>query len=229
MHWIARNILKQLAFADEIRYAELKPDNVEGNLFQYYSRGLEKDGLIRRGSEGYSLTNAGRLFVADLSQSKLMTRCHQPRVMVAVVARNEAGQWLFFRWRRHPYRDLVSLPMGRQTAGRPASQVAAEQLLHKAGYSGDLRFLGIAQVVMDEQTNRGIVGESDHFIVQVFEATKLVGEYGSDGLTGLSFWGDPANLLPEQFVGGFREIIDWIDDPMRTALIEIRSKNESSD
>jgi ribosomal protein S19E (S16A) len=64
MHWIQRHILKELALADSKRYTELKPDGIEGNLFQYHSRDLEKQGLIDRSEQGYALTPKGKSYVA---------------------------------------------------------------------------------------------------------------------------------------------------------------------
>jgi len=214
MHWIARHILKRLAFADSVHYAELVPDGVEGNLFQYYARDLEKKGLISREAGAYSLTDAGRRFVADLSQTKQMATRTQPRVMVAVAARNDAGEWLLFKWRRHPYRGLVSLPMGRQFRGRTATEMAAEQLRDKTGYGADLTALGVVDLIT----------EGDHLLIQVFRADNLRGEHGSDGLTGVSFWGRPAEIAPGAAVAGFAELIGWIEDENRAPLYEIDSR-----
>src|SRR5665647_2137044 len=90
MHWIARHILKRLAFADRLTYSELKPEQVEGNLFQYHARSLETDGYITRDQDGYTLTPAGQAMVADLSQTKLMRRREQPQPMVAAFIRRGA-------------------------------------------------------------------------------------------------------------------------------------------
>lgn len=211
MHWIAREILKKLAFTDGARYGELKPDGVEGNLFQYHARGLEREGLIARGSEGYSLTEAGRRHVGDLSLAGGMKRRVLPGVMMVVVARDMSGQWLLFRWRRWPWRGLVGLVGGRHTAGRPAVEVAAEQLRNKTGYEAEPRFVGLMSVI----------GTDSHILMEVFEAVNLRGEHGSDGLTGISFWGNPAEF--GDTVPGFAKMIRWLemDDGERPAMLEI--------
>jgi ADP-ribose pyrophosphatase YjhB (NUDIX family) len=213
MHWIQRHILKQLAFADALHYSELKPDEVEGNLFQYHARELEKQGLISRDRDGYALTDAGKTAVADLSFSKEMRRRAVPMPMVAVAAQNEAGQWLLFRWRRQPSRGLVSLPMGRHSSGVSLFEVAADNLRNKTGYEADFAYLGNVQVVSPK----------DHVIIQVVRADNLRGEHGSDGLTGVSFWGDPEAVRPEEATAWFYPTVEWIKDAGRAPLLEIRA------
>lgn len=211
MHWIQRHILKELAFSDSKRYSELKPDGVEGNLFQYHGRDLEKQGLIVRNGEGYALTPAGSRFVADLSQTKAMNRKAAPRVVVMVVARLD-DEYLLFRWRRHPYRGQVSLPFGRQFVGQSSAEVAALQLRFKSGYEAVFSYLGLVS----------LRSETDHLLIQVFSATDLTGNHGSDGLTGFSFWAKWADLPhPGEPMIGMNDIIAWIEDPKRPAQLEL--------
>jgi ADP-ribose pyrophosphatase YjhB (NUDIX family) len=211
MHWIQRHILKRLAFADALHYAELKPDGVEGNLFQYHGRELEKQGLITRTQGVYSLTVTGKVAVADLSSFKGMRRRILPMPLVALAAQNEAGQWLLFHWRRQPCRGLVSLPAGRYKSGRSLYGIAAEHLRNKTGYVADFEYLGSVNVISPD----------DHVLIQVMMATNLRGEHGSDGLTGNSFWGDPAEVRPEEAVAWFHPAIEWIKDAGRAPLLEI--------
>ncbi len=214
MHWIQRHILKELAFSDTKRYSELKPDGVEGNLFQYHGRDLEKQGLIVRNGEGYALTPKGSRFVADLSQTKAMNRKTPPRVVVMVTAKRD-DEYLLFRWRRHPYRNQISLPFGRQFAGQSALEVAAGQLRDKTGYQADLSYLGLVS----------LSSETDHLLIQVYGATNLRGDHGSDGLTGYSFWAKWSDLPhPGEPMQGMSEIMAWIEDENRPGQIEITSR-----
>lgn len=213
MHWIQRHILKQLAFADKRRYTELKPDGVEGNLFQYHARDLEKKGLIARDGDGYALTATGSAFVADLNTIKPAQHKKAPRPVVMIIARNEVGEYLLFRWKRHPYRGKVSLPFGRQFAGRSSEDTAHEQLRDKTGYAADLSYQGLIS----------IRSETDHLLAQVFEATNISGEHGSDELTGVSYWGDPETVPEEQRLAGLDQVLEWLEQGSeRPGLAEIR-------
>lgn len=218
MHWIERHILKVLAFSDSKRYKELKPDSVDGNLFQYHAKQLEKRGLIERNFTGYKLTSVGKLFVADLSQTRSMNTRKLPRVVVMIIAKNEAGKYLLFRWKRQPYRGLVSFVFGRQLYGQPTIESAKEQLFFKTGYSAKLNYLGSADIINQPKDN--II---DHMSVSIFEATILKKVTEPDGLTGEYFWGHPRQYKPTQVVIGFSEIYDWINDSHRTSLLDINS------
>ncbi len=211
MHWIQRHILKELAFNDTRRYTELKPETVEGNLFQYHGRELEKQGLIVRSGEGYALTPRGSQFVADLSQGKAMNRKTPPRVVVMIVAANEGGEHLLFRWRRHPYRGMVSLPFGRQFAGMSSSEAAAEQLRYKSGYQAEFVFVGVVSL----RTT------TDHLLIQVFQALDLSGNHGSDGLTGFSLWSKIEDIDAAELLPGTREVVAWLGNAHRPGLLEL--------
>jgi ADP-ribose pyrophosphatase YjhB (NUDIX family) len=211
MHWIQRHILKELAFADKRRYSDLKPDSVEGNLFQYHARDLEKQGLIMRDGEGYALTAKGSAFVADLNTIKPSQHKKAPRLVVMIAAQNEAGEYLLYKWKRHPYRGMVSLPFGRQFSGRGSFETVAEQLMDKTGYEADFTYLGLISLKSD----------TDHIVAQVFEATNLRGHHGSDELTGKSYWAKPSSVDVMNALMGFNAIITWIEDVARPGLLEL--------
>lgn len=216
MHWIERHILKALAFSDIKRYKELKPDSVDGNLFQYHAKQLEKRGLIERNSTGYRLTSAGKVFVADLSQTKLMNARKTPRAITMIISRNKKGQYLLFKWKRQPYRGLISFVFGRQLYGQPVLESAKEQLFFKTGYHAKLNYLGSADILNQQQDDI-----TDHLSVSIFEATSLKKEAEPDGLTGEYFWGHPEDYKPNQVVVGFDKIIQWYENTERSSLLYI--------
>jgi 8-oxo-dGTP pyrophosphatase MutT (NUDIX family) len=216
MHWIERHILKQLAYSDSLRYKDLVPDSVDGNLFQYHARVLEKRGLIDRNSDGYTLTARGKMFVADLSQTKQMNPRKLPRPMVMIINRNDEGEYLLFKWRRQPYRGLVGFPFGRQLYGTSLQDSAADQLAYKAGYQASLEFIGqVNSVVRDG----GRVTE--HLAISVFEAKDLHKASSPDGLTGRMFWGGVAEVSPQEVVAGFVHITAWYESRNRSILLDL--------
>lgn len=223
MHWIERHILKQLSFSDSQRYSQLKPDSVDGNLFQYHARALEKQALITRTKEGYCLSQAGKIFVADLSQTKLMNQRKLPRAIVMVACRNANGEYLLFKWRRQPYRNLISLPFGRQLYDTSTTEIAAEQLLLKTGYTAQLSFFGHTDVIVNHPEKI-----TDHMAINVFIGTNLTQSHTPDGLTGTWFWGQPSDQSDRALVPGFKQIIAWLEDSKHAHLIEIRIDDPGS-
>jgi ADP-ribose pyrophosphatase YjhB (NUDIX family) len=218
MHWIARHILKRLAFADNLTYSELKPEQVEGNLFQYHARSLEKDGLITRGVDGYALTNAGQVVVADLSQTKLMRRREQPQLMVAVVVRR-GPEILLFEWKRHPYRGRISLPMGRHGAEMDIVTAAADQLFWKAGLVGTPAYIGQVELI-----TCGVKDIDAHTLINVVEFTDTTETALPDGMTGQYLWAEIGDIGISKLVPGFSEIIDWCINDARLPYLSVKTK-----
>ncbi len=219
MHWIERHILKTLTTADSARYRELLPDGIEGNLFQYHARKLERQKLIERRGDGYRLSEYGRTAVGDLHLQAAMTTAPTARACVLVYAERDDGQVLFFRWARHPYRGLVSLPFGRLTHGKTALQMAEEQLYFKSGYRGEYVPLGAVDLLL-ARDNKTL----DHLLLQVFAVHVLTGEHGSDGLTGESFWARPEMIPEEERLAGTHEMLSWINNDRRSPLLEIEAE-----
>ncbi len=216
MHWVQRHILKQLAFADSMRYRDLKPESIDGNLFQYHAKNLQDQGLISRNTDGYQLTATGKAYVANLSQAKLMNARKLPRAVVMIIAKNNNDEYLLFRWARQPYRGQVSLPFGRRLYGQTSTESAADQLVFKTGHKAKLQFIGLADSIY--QKDNVIL---DHLSITVFEAKNLVKENDPDGLTGEYFWGNPKDFSASETTPGFAQIVDWYNDKDRPPLLEI--------
>lgn len=62
---IQNNILSRLKNAKYLRYAELRPDKVPNDLFNYHLQHLVKKDFLLREDEGYSLSPKGIKHVAD--------------------------------------------------------------------------------------------------------------------------------------------------------------------
>src|SRR5690349_20939646 len=96
-NWIQEHVLRKLVRHKDQRYSELRPRDVEGNLFMYHLKGLLRDGYIEKSERAYRLSRKGMQYVAHLS---LATGKHrkQPQVLNCIVAQNEAAEYLFVRW-----------------------------------------------------------------------------------------------------------------------------------
>ncbi len=68
MHRLQQHILHQLILNERQRYADLKPAEVEGNLFMYHLRCLMKNGHVEKCPDGrYRLAAEGKTYVDRLS------------------------------------------------------------------------------------------------------------------------------------------------------------------
>src|SRR4051812_48701432 len=91
-HHIQLHIIRQMLHAAESRYSELKPKNVESNLFMYHLKQLIREGLIEKRDKTYVLTREGKRF-ADRATLETMKIRIQPKIVVILCVRREDGKW----------------------------------------------------------------------------------------------------------------------------------------
>lgn len=203
MHsWIQNHILLELTKNATRRYSQLRPRDVEGNLFMYHLHGLIREGLVEKSDGDYTLSSKGLRFIGTYSLEAQKTR-KQPKILTAVVAKNENGEHLFVTWRRQPNIGQVSFPHGMMHYGEKAADMAATELAEKAGLTGTLAYRGDVYVrgYLESELDR-------HMIVHVFEATDLQKGRENELRPEVSehFWAKFEDLSAGDFVPGFYEI-----------------------
>lgn len=207
-NWIQRHILTELTRHEIRRYSELRPPGVEGNLFTYHLNGLLKDGLVEKTAREYRLSAKGLQFASTLSLKTGRTR-KQPKVVTAVIAKNDVGDYLFSRWHRQPNAGLVSFPYGMVHFGESILDMVALELAEKAGLTADINYVGDVYI-------RGMRGtEVDrHMLVHLFRAQNIqLGrkeEMRPD--TSEPFWATLSSVSPSEFVPGFYEIAQLVEE-----------------
>lgn len=216
MSWIQRHILIELTKNATRRYSELKPRDVEGNLFMYHLKGLMRDGLIEKSENAYQLSVQGLQFIGTFSLVEGKTR-QQPKILTAVIAKNDRGEYLFVRWQRQPNIGQISFPHGMAHYGKSMVAMAALELAEKAGLKAELEYLGDVYV-------RGMRGDAvdRHMLVHLFEASNIrpgrEDERRADVFE--SFWATLDEVKPEEFVPGFYEIAQLVKDRPEGKIFE---------
>lgn len=218
MHsWIQNHILLELTKHSVRRNSELRPRDVEGNLFAYHLKGLMSEGLVEKQDGGYGLSVKGKQFAGTYSLKTGRTRM-QPKILTVIVCQNEQGDYLFARWHRQPNIGQVSFVHGMMHFGVSVYEMAATELAEKAGleaeelvYRGEVYVIGMR----GEQVDR-------HMLVHIFEA-RNVHELTSPPLrpeVSESFWAPLASLHPDMFVPGFYEIAQLLQSQSSGRLFE---------
>jgi ADP-ribose pyrophosphatase YjhB (NUDIX family) len=215
MNWIQRSIIGKFLFTKELRLGQLRPRQVESNLFSYHLNLLIKDGLITRVSHGkYVLTPKGQHQAGLISKSSgRLTK--QPKIALMIFAKNNHDEYLLFRWKRQPYLDQVSLPYGKLHFGDNPAKAANEELEEKTGLSGRLTFGNDSYVRI---TTPEII--LTHMLVHVYQADNLKGELRSS-VSGDPFWSKIKNNM--DYVPGFHDLLRHIESDNQD-LIEISSE-----
>lgn len=193
MHWIQKHVLAQLITNPRLRYAKIKPANVEGNLFMYHLRALMREGLVVKSDDGlYELTPAGKLYADRLSLQTLTPRV-QPRIVTLITCRNDNGEWLLYRRGRQPLLGQVGFPYGKLHLDEAVEAAAARELMEKTGITARLEHRGDGYITIYEGGE--VVSQ---ILFHLFYGTNPKGHIRSHQRSGEVFWGrieDQDNLI----------------------------------
>lgn len=131
-HHIQRHIIGVLMYQKYARFRDMRPKNVDTNLYSYHLKLLQKREYIVRTSEGYTLGKNGILYVDRVTTSTLKVRT-QPKIIVMLVVQNGDGDVLLYRRERQPFTNQWTLPYGKlhlddETLNAAAHREAQEKL-----------------------------------------------------------------------------------------------------
>lgn len=111
-HHIQRHIIGVLMGQRRARYSDMKPPKVDGNLYSYHLKILQKKKLIEKTADGYTLSRGGLVYADNVNviTAKLSA---QPKVITMSVIQNSNGDVLLFQRKRQPFIGRWSLPYGK--------------------------------------------------------------------------------------------------------------------
>ncbi|MBC7546490.1 hypothetical protein H7171_01960 [Candidatus Saccharibacteria bacterium] len=202
IHHIRRSVLDKLATAEHMRYGELKPPDLGGNVFNYHLKGLITDSLVQKNDDGdYSLTHAGRDYIVHRYEDSALS-AHS----IFLIVLQRGSEYLLRRRAVQPLIGYTGFIHGEPEVGIDIAETAAKRLQDKTGINNvDLTVAGsalIAQYLGDE------LQSYSHTII-LFGQTDQDIEIDSDS-TGHNFWanvGTVNNTLPS-----CADIIKMIED-----------------
>jgi len=202
MHWIQNHVLRQLILFSDRRYADLKPANVEGNLFMYHLRQLIKEKLVQKRPDGrYELTGPGQIYADRLSLETFKPRL-QPRIVTLIACQDRQGRWLLYRRKRQPLIGQVGFPYGKLHQGEAVQKAAERELKEKTGLTGTLQHRGDGYITIVEQGN--VVSQ---VMFHLFYGKNLQGKLKVNTNIGQAFWGDPAEVEKSELIRSVPDIL----------------------
>ncbi len=201
MHRLQQHILYALATNERLRYARLKPEEVEGNSFMYHLRALTKQGYIAHTDEWYHLTPAGQLYVDKVSL-KTFRPPLQPKIVLLMLAQNEAGETLLFQRNRHPLINKIGLPYGKLHSNETIYEAAARELRKKTGYEASFNYHSSGTMKIHED------GELTSYILYIIiTLSDLKGEIREMATGGKPFWAQAEDVDPTLLIPSVKDVI----------------------
>ena len=136
-HHIQKEIVYTLAFADRLRFGELKPSHLENKAFDYHLKKVIAAKYVAKNSDGtYSLTSEGKRVGkgALKKQSRLIDRAYS--VLLLAIQRPEDGAWLLVKRKSQPLIGLTGFMNAQPIAEEETAQTAAKVCREQTGLSG---------------------------------------------------------------------------------------------
>jgi ADP-ribose pyrophosphatase YjhB (NUDIX family) len=145
-HHLQRQIIERLTYADSLRFSDLKPAELESNIFMYHIRQLQKLGLVDKDETGkYKLSIAGLTYVDSISFTSLKVR-KQPKLISILAVKNQRGEWLLAKRKIQPYIGEYMFVSGKQHFGESSKDHAARELHEKTGMQIPLELRGFIDI-----------------------------------------------------------------------------------
>lgn len=111
-HHIQKHILKVLTYSDYARFRDMRPKNVDSNLYNYHLKLLIKEGFVGKCELGYSLTPQGMRFADHVSVDKYEYR-QQPKLLTKLIHINVKNEIILWPKYKQPFIGRWSLPSGK--------------------------------------------------------------------------------------------------------------------
>lgn len=188
LHHIQKEILDELATADQKRYSEINPGKLDGNVFGYHLKALISDGYVLKNDDGtYSLTAKGRDYIVHRYED-LALSAHS---ILLIVIKN-GDNYLLRRRAIQPMIGYAGFIHGEPLHNMSIIEAASERLKDKTGLECKLSIRGSALL---SQYNGTELQSFSHAVILYGETNNT--DIKNSDATGKNFWSklDDAEML----------------------------------
>lgn len=203
-HHIQVKIYDRLVHAVELRYSELKPDDIEANSFMYHLKELIKLGLVEKADKKYRLSSNGQALASRFSVREKRMRL-MPTTISVICLRASDGEYMFYERKRQPYIGTREFPSGKIHHGQTLEEAAYREMLEKTGYEDiDLRLAGSFSI------KAAPPGDMPYSVVGFVWKGRVEDKFEHSDIGGHTFWEDPARIDLDKCIPGTKEIYEAV-------------------
>ncbi len=142
-HYLQRDIVYRLAFADGLRFSELKPDTIDNKLFTYHLKKVVAAKFVTKADDGsYTLTPEGRRMGVRVLEKQQALLDHAESVLFLVIRRQSDGAWLLYERKTHPLMDRSGFMHTTPNATESILQTAKQSVMEKTGLDCTFEVIG---------------------------------------------------------------------------------------
>jgi len=203
LHHIQKSILDVLATAESRRYGEIKPVNLDGNVFGYHLKQLVIDHyVVKRENGEYALTAIGRDYIVHRSEDSTSS-AHT----IFLIVLEQDGRFLLRTRKVQPMLGMSGFVHGEPQPGELVTDTARRRLLNKTGIDVHLEVRGTALITQ----YKGDELQSFSHAIILYASTDQ-GMTRLEDETGINYWVDAAEVEHDNTLPSCRDIISQIDE-----------------
>lgn len=190
---------------EELRFSELKPKELESNIFMYHLKSLIKQGYVVKNDNGYSLAPAGLHYADNLSHINLKPRS-QPKIITILVVQNSYNQLLLAQRKVQPFINLYMFPSGKQHLYETINEHVKRESIEKLSIKLDFAYKGEAEIVMSA---KGII--ISHVIAHVHYVRENIA-LPKENDRFIYSWANLQNIKEDSIMPGTSEIFQELEN-----------------
>lgn len=200
-HHLQKDILNHLVTVPSARFAELKPKDVEGNIFTYHLHELIKHKYVAKLEDGsYCLTSLGKAAGINnkLSGDALLQQAHS---ILLLMVRDERGRWLLRKRLVHPMHGKIGFIHAEPVVDESVAATGARVLALKSGLIAEFTVAGSGYIRITQNED---VESFTHFTL--LGATGAEGELITADATGENAWHSNPDFSDGSFIPSMEDI-----------------------
>lgn len=184
-HHIQKHVMDTLATADSCRYGQLKPADMDGNVFTYHLKALLRDNFVIKHDNGdYALTAKGKDYIVHRYEDPLL----QAHSILLIVIRC-GDRWLMRERLVQPLLGMTGFVHGEPFAGEDLTTTAQQRLFTKTGIDTSLSLHSSGLVTISRNNH---IESYSHALVLCGETDADIMIH--DDATGRNSWLETNNL-----------------------------------
>lgn len=205
-HHVQAQIFAKLRYSESLRYKDLKDPSLEPSQFMYHLKGLIQQDFVMKNSDGsYSLSGTGSVLAQHFSADA-------GNVRIGVVAysliflRSDKGRWLVLRRRKHPHIGKYACISGK---------IHTDETLAEAAHRELAQIIGTNAIQLEYKGSASLLIKSGELATHIYGPV-----WFADGVSEVAIettsrasaeWTDWRSLPYEQFIPGWKELIEMIE------------------
>lgn len=105
--------MRVLATNELARYSQMRPKNIDSNLYAYHLRVLQNSGYIIKDGGGYTLTAKGLSYIDKTTDVDRLNIRQQPKITTTVIVKDKSSKLLLTKRHKQPFINYWNFPTGK--------------------------------------------------------------------------------------------------------------------